>query len=1362
MNAKTCTYSPLLFAVNRLSTYLLIGFFYSFPFFGFSQNTQPIKYPSKERVYIEIKNQPFYSQYNITSFGSGYGLNSTDISALFQDKNGFIWVGNKPGVSRFDGHRFQNFTKAENGFLGLVHTIAEDGEGTLWVGGENGFFFFQDNKFYPAPFEIKTIRTLHLGEKGELWVGGFGFVPFALSPSDLDKIKNKEKISSAPIVSKKEWAEKIGVLKTWAIDTDKNGVAWLGLEHGYASFDGKQLKAHWMDPTVSYGFSAIAAVDADSVFLGSEKTGIVFSKGGANNNQLSELTGSLCYMFEKTDTSIYFFTTYEILELNKGLWKSLHRLKKYRHVYLKQMILDKEGNFWLGAEGNLLKYSPTYFKTWTIADNDLLESNFSIAQLPTGEILIGSTKEKILKFEDNNFIRHNNITVPRTSITRDIYASENGWVWYATSMAGIILDKYGQHKNYGLKEGLGNKVLYFFYKSKKGILWSGGEEGITAINIGNNEELIFENYLSDQSKASPPIFYSIFESPNGNIWAASDKGLFTIEKNELIQWSFPAPISKTPILTSSAIDKKGQLWLGTQGEGLWQCAFNPQQEPVLIRQWTKNEGLLSNVVLNIHVDKMNRVWAVSQDGICCLDFKQDEPTVKCYDQSNGWSGESTSHYDLLESRDSLLWAVGVISVTVFPLYDLPENKIKPNVFVQRVQLFDGREDIFKYSENKKGNGQLPEQLKLPHDKNFIRFHLTSTSYANPEKNKFKYKLEGLDHDWNTGLERNILYPGLQPGNYSFIIMAANNDGIFNDEPAVFNFKILNPWYRTWWAITIGAMMFFGVLFYWYHFQLDKKSAQQEANRLKELDKFKTRFYANITHEFRTPLTVISGMADELKNHPKNEPVKKINLIKKNSENLLSLVNQMLDLSKLQAGKAERKLQQSDIIVFLKYLTEAHESFAKLKNIALQFYSEEKELLMDFSAKDMEQVLTNIISNAVKFTPEYGNILVVAKKYILAGQLFLEIRIKDNGIGISKEQLPHIFDRFHQANPAHENQGSGIGLALVKELVGVMDGKINVESEPEKGTVFYLHFPIKNNAPAVAIDVSKIIVGKTLNPADVGAVVLKDNNLERHAALNGELPILLIIEDNADVVYYLKTCLVGSYQIYNSRNGKTGIEKAQEILPDIIISDVMMPEMDGFEVCKIIKTDERTDHIPIILLTAKATSEDKLLGLQYGADAYLTKPFEKEELLMRLEKLREVRKKLHLKYSSGLISQNTERELLKTKEETFIEKLESIILKNINDEGFSIHDLSRELLLSRSQMHRKIKALTGMSTAIYIRHVRLQKAKGLLVTTDFSISEIAYQVGFKTPVYFSQVFKEEFGVSPSGTRGISPSSRDSHP
>ncbi len=526
-------------------------------------------------------------------------------------------------------------------------------------------------------------------------------------------------------------------------------------------------------------------------------------------------------------------------------------------------------------------------------------------------------------------------------------------------------------------------------------------------------------------------------------------------------------------------------------------------------------------------------------------------------------------------------------------------------------------------------------------------------------------------------------------------------------------------------------------------QVEQEKERSEALRQHELDTFKDRFYANITHEFRTPLTVIEGMALELEKDPGKETGKRLNLIRRNCKNLLSLVNQLLDLSKLQAGKMESDLKQADVIPFIRYVVELHVSYATMHNLSLQFHSELPNLLLDFDEKKLEQILTNLLSNAIKFTPAYGTVSVVAKKIDKDQQPHLRLIVKDSGIGIAKEQLPFIFDRFHQVDTGQGMQGTGIGLALVNDLVATLGGSVDVDSEVNKGSSFIIDLPIHNEMP-LSVGLDPYAYSTPNLPGMTGPECQITDVVE-----NG-LPILLIIEDNADVAYYLQSCLEDAYQVLICSNGRLGVDMALEILPDIVISDVMMPEMDGFEVCSVLKENERSSHIPILLLTARASSEDKLTGLAHGADAYLIKPFEKDELMIRLHNLLEIRQTLQQKYSSALIS-NQAVGATRNKEDTYIGKVEVIVMRHLEDAAFSIHDLARELHLSRSQMHRKLKAMTGMSPAIYIRHVRLQQARILLGTTDLSISEIAYQVGFKTPVYFSQAFKETFGKSPSATR-----------
>ena len=467
------------------------------------------------------------------------------------------------------------------------------------------------------------------------------------------------------------------------------------------------------------------------------------------------------------------------------------------------------------------------------------------------------------------------------------------------------------------------------------------------------------------------------------------------------------------------------------------------------------------------------------------------------------------------------------------------------------------------------------------------------------------------------------------------------------------------------------------------------------------------------------------------------------LIRRNSANLLRLINQILDLSKLESGKAKLNLIQSDVIIYLKYLIESFHSLAYSKKINLTFYPDIEELLMDFDREKLEIVISNLLSNAIKFTPEFGKVLVVAKQIPQNGNSQLELRVIDSGVGIKNNELDKIFDRYYQTDSKYstEEQGTGIGLALTKELIELQNGSIKVKSAEDEGSEFLINIPVTKHAEKQDIE-SHVLPELHIPETEVKESLKKTNQ-----------PVLLIIEDNADVMRYLKGTLDSDYQLLFARNGQQGIDLALEQVPEIIISDVMMPKKDGFEVCDFLKNDERTSHIPIILLTAKADFESRIQGLKCGADAYLAKPFQKDELLIRLEKLLELRANMQKRFSNLSIpaESNTEEPEL-VLEDAFILKLKKVLEDNIENPEFGINELCDAISLSRMQVHRKLKALTGVTTTQFIRDIRLDKSLEFLKNPELNISEVAYQVGFSDPNYYSRSFVQKYGKTPSEWQG----------
>lgn len=519
---------------------------------------------------------------------------------------------------------------------------------------------------------------------------------------------------------------------------------------------------------------------------------------------------------------------------------------------------------------------------------------------------------------------------------------------------------------------------------------------------------------------------------------------------------------------------------------------------------------------------------------------------------------------------------------------------------------------------------------------------------------------------------------------------------------------------------------------------NEKLKEKELSRLKEIDDVKSKFYTNITHEFRTPLTVIMGMNENISGHELERK-----LIKRNANNLLQLINQLLDLSKFDSGFVQVVQRKGDIISYIHYLTESFYSMASDKRIQLSFHPDPAHLIMDFDEQKIKHIIYNLLSNALKFTRAGGKVTVSTSISSKGSEKHFLIAIKDSGIGIQKDEIPFIFDRFYQAKNA-TSSGTGIGLALTKEIVKLMDGEIKVKSEEGWGTEFVVSIPALDKALTPLIENN-----------------LRASNIRKNLIVAVDLPVrpdqfsnekqsVLIVEDSPGVVTYIKSIINDQFNVIVAVNGQEGIELALEHIPDIIISDVMMPEMNGFDLTKMLKLDSRTSHIPIIMLTAKSDLKSKIQGLETGSDAYLSKPFEKEELLVRLKKLIELRRNLQEKYKSKHITLD-EKVVEPDQEDEFLIRVREVILEHIATMDLNVSQISAQLFISHTQFYRKIKALTGLTPTLFIRKVRLKKSTEMLSKSTDTIAEIAYSTGFSDPNYFSRVFKKEYNKAPGEWR-----------
>lgn len=843
-----------------------------------------------------------------------------------------------------------------------------------------------------------------------------------------------------------------------------------------------------------------------------------------------------------------------------------------------------------------------------------------------------------------------------------------------------------------------------------------------------------------QHPAVPEHFLTLahtVEDSLGNVWINSITGYSVYDYRRDTFFNFPFLLPDTTELADiSRIvkDSTGGIWLISFRHGLMRV--DPECPECGVTA-TIQDFRLKNIQTEA-MDRKGRLWLFGDIGFEVLHPQTLSSQV--IDRSYGLP-ERIDHLSVGKDGRFYLGQKGTFQV--FHPDSLLQNQALPLPYIAGFTVFDRplRTDVPLH--------RLRE-IALAPQQNFFSIQFSSIDFTLAGQDSFAYQLEGVDPDWvYTRNRREVFYTNLPSGNYTFKLRAANNEGIWNPEMLSVAIRIATPWWKTLWALLTYLLFGLGLLYALYRFQLSRRLALAESERLRELNAWKGNFYTNVTHEFRTPLTVILGMTNTIEQATRTANNQKIlhanELIKRNGERLLKLVNDILDLAKLEQGKLEVQLKQIDVIPLVKYLAESYQSLAHAKHIEFAVSAEPDSLMMDTDTEKLTIILSNLIINAIKFTPENGAIAIHFGAGKKGDRSFLTIEVNDTGRGLSAVEQEAVFERFYQAGPAGESAsgGTGIGLALTRELVQLLGGQIGVDTRPGRGSTFWVQLPITRQAPVHRPEAVPARSPLPTTPVGVTATSVGESAADRN--------VVLIIEDSNDVAQYLQDCLVDQYLVRYAPTGEMGVDLAIEHIPDLIISDVMMPGMDGFAVCEQLKTDERTNHIPIILLTARATATDKVKGIRRGADAYITKPFIREELLARLDQLLALRTTLQQKYSGALTGHRPKDPVSEDLIDAFVAKAEQIILLHLDDDSFSGDDLARALLLSPSQAYRKIKALTGMSTALYVRHVRLQQAKLLLDDHTLTVSEVAYRSGFRSPAYFSQAFKGAFGESPSAFR-----------
>lgn len=1314
------------------------------------------------------------------------GASASIAKTIFQDKIGYLWFGTHSGLDRYDGVNFKSYKNIPGDTLsianGFVQCIWEDKEENLWIGTTNGLdkFIRSSEIFLHLNFNsisddinINNITSIQGDKDGTLWLGTeAGLIQFDPSKNYL-KHYYQNNLNSNSLIHN----------QISAIYFDNSNNLWIGTNGGLDKFekDNESFTHYWKDPNYKSGFYRSGMVEKYSItFLYGEDEGILWigTNGGLLEFNLQTEKFILYESDPENQNSLSFHAVTSVCKENDneiwvGTWVGLNlfnkQTKKFERFYHNDKIntslshsnvaaifRERSGTLWITTYGGginkanrtIYPFKQYFIHSWRETERFSSASIMYLFERKDSTLLI-SMPDGLKKFNPGTE-KFEDIIIKRN--IRIAKEDQYGNLWLAINISsGRGLERVDQSgRNYVITDSLGNRLDFLINKIIEGdsnLVWACTEDGAGLLKIDSRSNKYFIAYNF------PTIIYSLHKDKYGLIWFGTrEKGLYCFDpkQNRIIEHFQSDPKNIKSISGNSVFaiheDRDGDIWLGTN---IGLDKFDRSKKE--FSHYTELDGLAHNWVNQVFEDSYNNLWVSTLKGVSKFDIKEQK--FKNYDVLHGLISADRAGVGC-QTRNGEIYLDSPGGLTRFHPDSIKDNPYVPPIVITSITVNNVQVS-------------LDNHLKLPFSSDNLTFEFAALSYVRPEKNMYAYKLEGLDKDWiQAGTRSSASYTNLDDGEYVFRVKGSNNDGIWNEAGASIKIIILPPWWKTWWAFTAYGVLLILLLHVVRTYDLKRQRLKHQldlerehAEKLEDVDRMKSNFFTNISHEFRTPLTLITGPAESIISKTSDENIKNdASIIKRNSNRLLQLVNQLLDLSKLDAGKLKLEASRGNIVSFVKGIVLSFESLSESKDIILKINSEKEFIEVYFDKDKMMKIISNLLSNSIKFTPNGGKILisinVLAEKSVV-------IKIKDTGIGIPQKELPKLFDRFYQVDSSHTREfgGTGIGLALTKELVELHYGVIKVvskESSPETKlngwTEVIITIPLGKSHFK-----SGEIVEENIKPESDSAFIEEQHYLDYEKspelALNHDdnKTIILVVEDNYDMREYIKKSLSDNYLVEEAVNGEQGIRIAEKIIPDLIITDLMMPKTDGNALTLKLKNDEKTSHIPIIILTAKSGQENLIEGLETGADEYLTKPFDIKELKLRIANLLKLRKNIQEKIIRGELHPFAGDKKFSILDQKFIVKINDIIEKHISDENFSIEEFGKEIGMSRSQFHRKLKALVGKSASLYLRSVRLNKAKKMLEEGRGNISEISYETGFSSPSYFTYCFKEEFGYPPSEIR-----------
>jgi signal transduction histidine kinase/ligand-binding sensor domain-containing protein/DNA-binding response OmpR family regulator len=1337
------------------------------------------------------------NQYKFERLGMREGLSHHNVNDLYKDSTGFIWIATSSGLNRFDGHSTKVFRNIPGDTSSLlvddIQKIFPGPQGKIWLYTHAGNIVYDPRT---EKFERTTdaflksisifpglITSISKDKQGNFWFIHYNSGLFRYSPKDNQTIRFEHRAADQSSISSMSMS---------GIEQDRNGDYWVVHQNGiFEKLDHKTLKVTYRNDELMRRFGGelfeyVLMIDSDNeLWLYNDRNYGCFRFNPSNGSIVTYNTSAPIRLnsnivrgiVEGDDSVIWIATDHGGLNL---LDKKTNQIQYLLHSddddhslpqsSINTIFRDDEGIIWLGTYRNgVCYYHRNIFRFQLYRYHKSNPSGLpfgevnAFAEDKSGNIWIGTNGGGLIYFDrkKNTFRQYRHNPKDPNSLSTDVIVSllvdHEGILWIGTYYGGLNRfdgKKFMRYRHDPLNSrSIGDDNIWEIVEDSNHNLWMGTlKAGVTVYNRSKNE---FFHYRSGDVNSIHTMYVaSLMEDRSGNMWIGTGYGLEILQKasgrfvHYLNDPRNPETISNNGILALYE-DSRGLVWIGTHG-GL--NLYNKEKNT--FRSFQERDGLQHNFILTLTEDEDHNIWFSTPKGLTKI-VVTGQPgaysfSFKNFDQSDGLQTGAFHENAALKCASGELVFGGSNGFNIFQPKQLSMNSSNPKVLFTDFQIFNRSVAI---GEKVNNNIVLSESISRTHHitlkpaNNVFSIEFTALNFFHAEKSEYRYKLEGFSKEWlTTGPnERKVTFTNLDPGDYTLKVIASNSEGKWNETPAVLKITILPPFWKTKTALVLYAMFIIGGLLFIRWLTLTKERINSkirferiEAQRMHELDLMKIKFFTNISHEFRTPLTLILAPVEKLLNQ-ENDPehTKQFQMIYRNARRLLNLVNQLLDFRKMEVQDIRLNASEGNIVGYIKDLVYSFSDLSEKKHITLSFNSQIPQLESFFDRDKVEKIVFNLLSNAFKFTPENGRVdVALAVKNFDRGD-FIEIKVSDSGIGIPADTLDRIFDRFfqHEIPTSMVNQGSGIGLSITQEFVKVHGGFIEVESIEGKGSTFRIYLPL---VPLV-------------HPSDIKSTEgVHDDEAEHEDAedLTAESrPSLLLVEDNEDFRYYLKDNLKSTYQIIEAANGLQALEKANSHIPDLIVSDIMMPEMDGIEFCRKVKNDPNTSHIPVILLTARAAEEQKMEGFKSGADDYITKPFNFEILQARIRNLIQQREAIQ-KHFPKLLEVKASDIQVTTHDEKLIKSAIEIVENNLTNKDFSVEELSRQLGMSRVLLYKKLLALTGKTPIEFIRSIRMQRAAQLLEKSQYTVSEIAYQVGINNPKYFAKYFKEEYNMLPS--------------